>query len=111
MTHPVEHQLEAFNARDLDAFIEAYASGARIEDGEGQEMMSGTEELRAFYGNVFKNSPNLHCEVVNRISVGDWVIDEEKIEGLQAEGFPEEAHAAVEYRVSDGRIELVRMLM
>lgn len=110
MTDPVEHQLQAFNARDLDAFMEAYAPDVRIEDGEGQEMMSGSDELRAFYGDVFRNSPDLHCEVLDRISVGDWVIDEEEIDGLQAEGFPEEAHAAVVYRVSDGKITLVRML-
>lgn len=111
MNDPVEHQLQAFNARNLDAFLEAYAPNVRIEDGEGDAMMSGIDELRAFYGEVFRNSPDLHCDVVNRISVGDWVIDEEEIEGLQAEGFPEEAHAAVEYRVSDDQITLVRMLM
>lgn len=74
-------------------------------------MMRGEDQLRAFYGEVFSNSPDLHCDVVNRISVGDWVIDEEKIEGLHAEGFPEEAHAAAAYRVTDGEITLVRMFM
>lgn len=111
MEDPVEHQLQAFNARDLDAFLEAYGPDVRVENGEGEDLMRGIEELRAFYGDVFRNSPDLHCDVVNRISVGDWVIDEEEVEGLQAEGFPEEAHAAVEYRISNGRITFVRMLM
>jgi hypothetical protein len=41
--------------------------------------------------------------------VGDWVIDEEQIQGLKADGFPEEAHAVVSYKVSDGLITFVRM--
>lgn len=109
MIDPVQHQLEAFNSRDLDEFMEAYAPGIRIEDGGGEEMMNGAEELRGFYGNLFDNCPDLHCEVVNRISVGDWVIDEEKVEGVHAEGFPEEAHAVVAYKVTGGEITLVRM--
>lgn len=111
MTDPVDQQLEAFNERDLEEFLEPYAADTLIEDGAGEEMMRGEEQMRAFYGEVFSNSPDLNCEVVNRISVGDWVIDEEKIEGLHAEGFPEEAHAAVAYRVTDGEISLVRMFM
>jgi hypothetical protein len=109
MEDPVQHQLEAFNNRDVDAFMEAYASEIRVEDGSGEEMMSGTDEICAFYTNLFNNSPELHCEVVNRTSVGNWVIDEEKLQGLNAEGFPEEAHAVVAYSVSNGQITFVRM--
>lgn len=109
MTNPVQHQLNAFNSRDLDAFMDAYAPDTRIEDGAGTDLMSGAEELRAFYGGVFDNSPDLHCELVDRTTVGNWVFDEERIEGLHAEGFPEEAHAMVAYKVADGQITFVRM--
>ena len=109
MTDPVQHQLDAYNRRNLDAFMEAYAPSARVENGKGEELMSETDEMRAFYGNLFSNSPDLHCELVSRTSVGNWVIDEERIQGLNAEGFPEEAHAAVAYEVSNGQITFVRM--
>lgn len=109
MTNPVQNQLDAYNRRDLDAFMDAYAPDTRVEDGAGTELMSGAEELRAFYGAVFENSPDLHCELVNRTRVGDWVFDEERIEGLHAEGFPEEAHTLVAYKVDDDQITLVRM--
>lgn len=111
MTNPVQHQLEAYNNRDLEAFMEAYAPGTRIEDGKGEALMSGAEEIRAFYENLFESSPGLHCELVNRTSVGNWVIDEERVQGLNAEGFPEEAHAVAAYEVSDGKITFVRMFM
>jgi hypothetical protein len=111
MNDPVQHQLEAYNDRDLEAFMEAYAPDVRIEDGSGEEILSGLEAMRGFYESLFENSPNLRCEVVSRVSLGSWVIDEEEVSGLQAEGFPEEVHAAVAYRVNDGEIDLVRMFM
>ena len=43
--------------------------------------------------------------------VDSGVLDEEKVEGVHAEGVPEEAHAAVAYRVTDAKITLVRMFM
>lgn len=67
--------------------------------------------MRDFFRAVFVNSPELHCDVPRRISVGEWVIDEERITGLHAEGFPEEVHAAVVYRVEYGKITLARVLM
>lgn len=109
MEDPVQHQLEAFNNRDIDTFMEAFADDATVEDGNGEEMMSGSKQMRAFYHNVFENSPNLHCNILNRTTVGDWVIDEEQIKGLKAEGFPEKAHAMVAYKVSDGQITFARM--
>jgi hypothetical protein len=57
MTDPVQHQLEAFNSRNLDVFMEAYALDTRIEDGARTELMSGAEQLRAFYGSVFDKQP------------------------------------------------------
>lgn len=35
MTDPVQQQLDAYNDRDLDRFIDAYSPEARFVDGEG----------------------------------------------------------------------------
>lgn len=109
MEDPIQHQLEAFNNRYIDDFMEAYAAEITVENGSGKEIMSGSDEFRSFYTDLFNNSPKLHCEVVNRTSVGEWVFDEEKIQGLNAEGFPEEVHAVVAYLVDDGQITFARM--
>ena len=111
MSGPVDQQLEAFNDRDLDRFMDAFASDAEVEDGEGTPIMSGAEEMKPFYAAMFADSPDLHCDVVNRISVGDWVIEEEHVVGVQAEGFPEEFRAAVAYKVEGGKITRVRVFM
>ena len=111
MSGPVDQQLEAFNDRDLDRFMDAFAGDTQVEDGDGTRIMSGAAEMRPFYEAMFSDSPDLHCDVVNRISVGDWVIDEEKVVGVQAEGFPEELHSAVAYKVEGGKITRVRFFM
>lgn len=109
MENPVQHQIKAFNNRNLDTFLEAFATDIRVENGSGEEMINGYKEFRAFYKNLFENSPNLHCNIINRTKVGDWIIDEEKLKGLNANGFPEEAHAVVAYIVSNGQITFARM--
>ena len=67
--------------------------------------------MRAFYGQLFTNSPELHAEAPSRIRAGDFVIDEERVRGLNLPGFPPEMHAAVVYRVRDGLTIHVRMLV
>ena len=109
MENPVQHQVKAFNKRNLNSFMEAFSEDIEAEDGNGESMMKGTEEFRSFYKNLFQNSPDLHCDIVNRTKVGNWVIDEEKLEGMNMEGFPKEAHAVVAYKLEDGEIKFVRM--
>lgn len=111
MTDPVQHQVEAYNSRDVDAFMQSYTADVRVEDGGGETILDGSEDMRTFYEALFSNSPELNCQIVNRTSVGDWVIDEEHVSGLKMEGFPGEAHAVVAYRVTDGMISFVRMFM
>ena len=107
----IQAQLEAFNRRDLDGFLAAYVEDAVIEDGRGQVVMAGHDGMRAMYGPLFAQSPNLHVEVVNRIEVGDYIIDEEHTTGFNFPGFPTEFRAAVLYHVADGRITRARLLM
>jgi hypothetical protein len=67
--------------------------------------------MRAVYGQLFAQSPKLHCEIRQRICVGPYVVDEEEITGFHFAGFPTEVHAAAVYRVERGRIVHVRGLM
>ena len=107
----VRRQLEAFNNRDLQGFLAAYAPDATIEDGAGNVLMRGHDGMRALYGPLFAQSPDLRAEVTNRIAVGEYVIDEERTTGFVFPGYPTELHAAIVYRLADDRIAQVRMLM
>lgn len=106
----VQQQVEAFNSRDLERFLTAYAPDVVIEDASGNVVMQGHDGMRAMYGALFAQSPALHAEIITRIRVGEYVIDEERAHGINFEGFPPELHAAIMYRVVDGTIAHARML-
>lgn len=110
MNDPVEAQVIAFNARDLEGFVACYAPDVLIEDGDGNAMAKGHEGMRALWGPLFAQSPKLHAEIVQRIRVGEYVIDEERGSGIQLEGFPSELHSAAIYRLKDGLIVHAQLL-
>jgi uncharacterized protein (TIGR02246 family) len=107
----VAAQVAAYNDRDLDRFLECYSPDAVIEDGTGQILMRGRDAMRDRYGQLFADSPELHCEIRQRIHVGCYVVDEEAITGLHFAGLPTDLHAAAVYRVEGGLIVHVRGLM
>lgn len=76
---PVKQQLEAYNNRDIDAFAAAFSDTVKVYRQPGVLSYQGREELRKRYGQMFANTPELHCEVVNRIVAGNVVIDHEKV--------------------------------
>jgi hypothetical protein len=59
------------------------------------------------YAKLFKAAPDLQAEIIARIRVGSFVIDEEHVTG----GLRGDLHAAAVYRVnSEGLIDRVRFL-
>ena len=107
MSSPVEAvqaQVDAFNARDAAAFTACYHPEATVVGPDGNVMVEGSEAINALYAKVFAQSRDLHVNILARISIGDWVIDEEGASGFVFEGFPTDMHAVVIYRVSDGLI-------
>jgi hypothetical protein len=107
MEDAVDRQVRAYNTGDVDAFIACYAEAVVVETGDGAVVMSGREEMRERYTGLFARSPNLHAEIVTRIRVGSYVVDEEQITG-RPDGA---AHAVAIYRLDgDGLIDRVRFL-
>ncbi|SHE61369.1 nuclear transport factor 2 family protein [Streptoalloteichus hindustanus] len=101
----VQRQLDAYNAHDLDAFCATYHPAVVIEDGFGQVVLTGMAELRRSYADRFAR-PDLHAELVGRLAVGPWVVDQERVTGLEVEP----VHAIASYLVRDGVIVRVRMV-
>ena len=110
-TAPVQAQLDAYNRRDLEAFLACYAPDCRMEDGAGAVLAADRAAMRPQYARLFADGPDLHADVPTRIVVGGYVIDEEHVTGARQPGFPEAAHAAAVYRVADGLIRHVRVLL
>jgi len=79
----VQRQLEAYNARDLDAFAATYSDDVRLYRMPApQPSVSGKAQLRDVYRQRFA-SPNLHADVVTRIVLGNKVIDHERVVGIR----------------------------
>jgi uncharacterized protein (TIGR02246 family) len=107
----VEEQVAAFNARDLERFLGCYATDATYVDGKGVMLLQGAEAFHAFYGPLFAQSPDLHAQIVNRIQVGPWIVDEERCTGIVLVNTPPELHAVMVYHVADGKIQHTQLLI
>jgi imidazolonepropionase-like amidohydrolase len=76
-----QQQLNAYNARNIDAFLAPYSDSVKIYSFNGRLMMAGKEDMRRQYSDMFNKLPELHCELLNRMVHGNTVIDHEKITG------------------------------
>lgn len=73
----VQQQLDAYNIRDIDAFAETYSKGIQLYQYPNKLTDEGHDALRKGYTGFFERTPDLNCEIKNRITIGNKVIDEE----------------------------------
>ena len=99
----VQQQLNAYNARDIEAFLAPYSDSVVLYDLSGGEMMRGKQAMRESYSRLFTNVPELHCKLVNRMILGNTIIDQEKVTGFNE--IPLQAIAI--YKIEDGKIAKV----
>ena len=81
MTTPeelVQAQVDAYNVRDLEAFLVVYAEQVAILN-DGQETKLDKATLRVRYGKLFRENPGLRCEILKREVAGNIVIEGELI--------------------------------
>jgi uncharacterized protein (TIGR02246 family) len=95
----VQEQVEAYNKRDLDAFLATYSPDIKLHQFPDKLTSSGLEEMRKQYGALFEGTPGLKAEITKRIVQGDYVIDHEKV----TFGGRESTAAAI-YQVRGGKI-------
>lgn len=98
----IQRQLNAYNARDIDAFLATYADNVEFYDFPNTPISSGKEYMRERYGKRFKSLKYLHCEIVSRITQNNTIIDHERIKADDAV-----LEAIVIYEVKDGKIARV----
>jgi hypothetical protein len=99
---PVLKQLEAYNNRDIDEFAKWFSEDVELITLKTNEVFChGREQLVKLYGDMFSKSPDLHCEIVNRITCGNIIIDEEEVTGIRGGEF---VHATAIYEVEEGII-------
>ena len=109
-TDVVDAQIEAYQAKDVERFLACYAEDASVVLFDGTPMFADKQVMREQYGRLFADSPGLHLTVANRISAGEFVVDEEHLSGMHFGGMPAEMTALSVYRVTDGKIARLMLL-
>ena len=81
---PVQRQLDAYNAHDLERFVAEYTEDIQVfRPPAAEPVLSGKTAFAEHYAKNRFTLPNLHAEVVNRMVAGSTVVDHERVTGLQ----------------------------
>ena len=98
----VQRQLDAFNARDLDALVATYAEDAEMFEHPTKLLASGVAAFRERYTARFQE-PNLYATLLSRTVMGHIVVDHEEVSRTFPEG-PGKIRLLMIYEIQNGRI-------
>ncbi|WP_420602180.1 nuclear transport factor 2 family protein [Flagellimonas sp.] len=101
----VQEQLDAYNSKDIDAFMATYSEDVKLYNFPNELSIQGQHKMKERYSSFFEKTPDLHCEIKNRIVIGNKVIDEEFITANGAS-----FSAVAIYEVENGKITKVTFL-
>jgi hypothetical protein len=99
----VQRQLNAYNARNIEAFLEPYADDVELYTFPDKLTAKGKAAMRERYAGFFEKTPELHCEIKGRIVQGNVVIDKESITGIGERTL----EATAIYRIENNKIAKV----
>lgn len=98
----VQRQLDAYNAKDIDALMATYAESARQFEHPNTLLASGSAQIRERSLGRF-HEPNLHARLIHRIVVGNRVVDHEEVTRTFPEG-PGRIELLCIYEIVEGKI-------
>lgn len=81
----VQAQLDAYNARDLEALMRTYHPEAEQFSLHGERLAKGHAEIRARFV-VRLAEPDLHARLLQRTVMGRFVVDHERVTRNLPEG-------------------------
>jgi N-acetylglutamate synthase-like GNAT family acetyltransferase len=99
---PVQRQLDAYNARDIDAFMSGWSEDCRYYEFPDRLLARGAAEIRARHLARFQE-PNLHGQLIRRIVVANLVVDQEIVTRSFPDG-PGEVDVVAIYEIVAGKI-------
>lgn len=85
IAHPVRMQLDAYNARDIDSFMQWWADDCKYYAFPSTLLADGKAEIRSRHIERFKE-PNLFGKLLTRSVVGNMVVDHETVTRTFPEG-------------------------
>ncbi|MBL0356657.1 MAG: amidohydrolase family protein [Chitinophagaceae bacterium] len=99
----VQQQLNAYNARNMEAFLEPFSDSVELFEFPNVPYAKGKENMRKAYSSMFEQVKELHCKLENRIVLGNTVIDQENVTGFG----PATLKAVAVYKIENGKIRQV----
>ncbi|WP_322011796.1 nuclear transport factor 2 family protein [Paraburkholderia sp. J12] len=101
-TFPVQQQLEAYNARDIEAFMQWWADDCEYYEFPDRLLASGAQQIRERHVARFRE-PDLFGMLLHRCTVGSMVVDHERVTRNFPEGLGEVDVIAI-YEIANGKI-------
>ena len=95
----VDRQLAAYNAQDLEGFLATYADSVAVQNLGDTIAVEGKEALRQSTRDWFVRAPRARSEVIDRMVMGPFVVDHERLTGVP-DGSPVEVIGIFEVRDS-----------
>ncbi|NOT42351.1 MAG: SnoaL-like domain-containing protein [Alphaproteobacteria bacterium] len=102
----VQAQFDAYNDRDADRLASFYADDCVIADMSGTVTLQGVAAIHDRFRKTFADNPQNRAWSVNRIAVGNIVVDHEK--GERSPGGDSFGIVAV-YTIADGKVARLTM--
>nr|WP_321228376.1 nuclear transport factor 2 family protein [uncultured Psychroserpens sp.] len=101
----IQKNLDAYNARDIEAFMKDYADDVKLYAYPNTLQTEGKDAMRKSYSDWFDRVKDLRAFVKKRIVIGNKVIDEEQV---TANG--KIFNAVAIYEVENGKITKVTFI-
>ena len=98
----VSRQLDAYNAKDIDAFMATWSATALYFEHPSLLLASGAADIRERHVARFQE-PDLYGELISRMVIGNQVIDQEKVTRNFPDGVGQVDVVAI-YEVEAGKI-------
>jgi hypothetical protein len=106
----VQAAIDAYHAHELDRCLSHYAPDVVVKDADGNVTMDGREAVRARYARSMADNPDIHYDIPNRISLAEYVVDEERVTGFTKPGSPAALGAVLIYRLTGDQIREITIL-
>lgn len=100
-------QLNAYNSRDIESFLMAYHDDVEIFMFPDSLRYKGKAKMREVYTDLFNKAPELHCQLLSRMTKGDFAIDRELVKGIPGR---DNLNAVAIYEIKNGLIHKVWFL-
>lgn len=104
-------QLEAYNAKDIDAFCACYADDVQVLGENGEVQISGIEDFRSSYGPMFEGYALIEAFILSRMTLGPHLVERELWRRRKSDAGPiQEGEVLVRYTARGEKIAVVQFL-